>query len=235
MNVLQGAGAGRAVSVAAIVIFALGAAAAWPVVQAEHRSAAWEAAAQADLGGASPLPWETLAEGAACARDCTARAKAAKGVELAHAAALADSPQARTNMSAAAKAELDQALEAVPQAGEWRAWRAYARLLHGDAIEPIVDDLQKSYDEAPYLEHLAAWRIGACADLWPRLTPRLRAQVANETAWLRDVDPANVRTVLAAVNDPAARETLSRALDRPPASSVPHRGGRSPGGVSLVR
>jgi hypothetical protein len=236
MSVFEGAGAARAISIGAVAVFALGALAAWPVLRSEQRSAAYEASAMADLGGPPPLPWESLDAGAACGKDCPARAQAAMGVKLAHAAALARTPQARADGAEAAKAELGRAVEAVPSAGEWWAWLAYARLLHGDLIEPIVDDLQRSYDRAPYLERLAPWRITTSAELWPRLTPRLRGQVADETVWLRDVDPEDARAVLAAIEDPAARETLARALaERPPAPSVPHRGGRGPGSVGFVR
>ncbi len=213
----------------------LGAAAAWPVVWAEHRSAAVEAGAIARLGGPAPLPWETPGSGPACDETCPPRAAAAHGVELADQAAPAADPATRARLSAAAEIELTRALAARPTAGEWWAWRAYARLLHGGEFDAARRDLQASYDNAPFLAHLAVWRIGTAARYWPRLPAGLRARAADEMAWLRDVDPDDARTTFAAIDDPSASEALSQALARPPAPSVPHRGRGGPGGIGFLR
>ncbi len=217
------------------VVFLMAAAASWPVVSAEHRSAAIEAAAIAQLGGPSPLPWEASASQPACGPDCPARAAAAHGVELADQAAQAADPATRVQLSRAAEAELIRALAVRPTAGEWWAWLAYARLLHGGEFDAARQDLQASYENAPFLAHLAIWRIGVAARYWPRLPPGLRARAADEIAWLRDVDPDDARTTFAAVDDPAAAEALGQALARPTVPSVPHRGRGGPGGIGFLR
>ncbi len=217
--------------------FLSAAAASWPVVRAEHRSAVAEAAAIAQLGGPRALPWEAASgdKEPECGRPCPARAEAARGVERADRAAHAADPAARLRFSAAAETDLTHALAVRPTAGEWWAWRAYARLVHGGEFEAARQDLQTSYERAPFLAHLAVWRIGISARYWLRLTPALRARVADELAWLRDVDPDDAKTTFDAIDDPAASEALAQALARPAAPSVPHRGRGGPGGIGFLR
>ncbi len=205
-----------------------------PVVRDEHQSAVREATVAAEMRIAPALPWERPGEDGPCGSGCPARARAAIGVTAAMAAARSPEPAARLIDSGEAEAWLLQALAARPAAGEWWAWLAYARLLHGDGFDAVEDDIAKSYERSPFMAHLAAWRISVCASYWPRLRPDLQARVANEMVWLRDINPQAEQSTLRRVEDPAAREAFESALRRPPAPSVPHRSGGGPGGVSLV-
>jgi hypothetical protein len=205
----------RAVQVpplALAVLFAAAAAASWPVVQAERRSAVAEAQAVEALGGPAPLPWEVQDEAARCDAGCPPRAAAAVGVRLAHEAAETKDIRVRLAKARQAQALLTAALKARPLAGEWWAWLAYARIGAGEEWDDVVQALGQSYRSSPDLGHLAPWRIGLAATLWPRLPADLQAAVVNEETWLGEVAPQEARETLAGVSEPAARRTLAAAF-----------------------
>ncbi|MBR7619208.1 hypothetical protein JKL49_07380 [Phenylobacterium sp. 20VBR1] len=198
------------------------------VVNQELSSARAEAATVRALGGPRPLPWEVGGD-TFCVSDCPPRARAAIGVRLTTEAAAQSDPAQRRLKLAEAERQFAGALAARPDSGGWWAWVSYARALDGRQAAAL-DALTRSYVAAPFLPMEAAWRIRYGALNWDRLTPTVRAQVVNETVWMRDVDPTAATGLFTAFTDPRAASALNAGLARPVSKLVPHRRSGSPGG-----
>ena len=118
-----------------------------------------------------------------------ARARIADALLLARRAApLAPSPVRRSLLARAAQ-DIAAVTNARPDWGEAWAVCAYVAALRGGAGSPQARRaLVRSYDDAPFLRHSAAWRTRLGFALWPVLGESTRERLVNEAVWLARID-----------------------------------------------